>query len=136
MGILKLKKKKFYRHKSPIFLKNVDIGKVLVSTKISSGKKNYKYLIGYFYNDHKVNPLHIMLSKASIYIKHIKVMMKKLNGLLFEDDDLLEKYNAIWNKVSDHIKKEFDSEPVYNKKNYKNQNKLHIFTTSINFEYF
>ena len=63
-------------------------------------------------------------------------MMKKLNGLLFEDDDLLEKYNAIWNKVSDHIKKEFDSEPVCNKKNYKNQNKLHIFTTSINFKYF
>ena len=32
-----------------------------------------------------------------------------------EDDDLLKKYNAIWNKVSADIEKEFDSEPVYNK---------------------
>ena len=35
--------------------------------------------------------------------------------VVFEDDDLLEKYNAIWDKVSADIKKEFDSEPVYNK---------------------
>ena len=34
---------KFYRHKSPIPLWNVDIEKVLVSNKIFSGeKKNYK----------------------------------------------------------------------------------------------
>ena len=35
---------------------------------------------------------------------------------LTDDDDLLEKYNTIWDKVSADIKKEFDSEPVYNKK--------------------
>ena len=34
---------------------------------------------------------------------------------LTEDDDLLEKHNTIWNKVSADIKKEFDSKPVYNK---------------------
>ena len=33
--------------------------------------------------------------------------------LLIEDDDLLEKYNTIWNKVSADFKKEFDIEPVY-----------------------
>ena len=33
---------------------------------------------------------------------------------LIEDDDLLEKYNTIWDKVSADIKEEFDSEPVYN----------------------
>ena len=32
----------------------------------------------------------------------------------FEDDVLIKKYNTIWNKVSADIKKEFDSEPVYN----------------------
>ena len=31
-------------------------------------------------------------------------------------DDLLEKYNADWDKVSADIKKEFDSKPIYNKK--------------------
>ena len=34
---------------------------------------------------------------------------------LTEDDDLLEKHNTIWNKVSADIKKEIDSKPVYNK---------------------
>ena len=34
---------------------------------------------------------------------------------LIEDDDLLEKYNTIWDEVSADIKKEFDSEPAYNK---------------------
>ena len=34
---------------------------------------------------------------------------------LIEDDDLLEKYNTIWNKISADIKKEFNSESVYNK---------------------
>ena len=34
---------------------------------------------------------------------------------LIEDDDLLKKYNTIWDKVSADIKKEFDSEPIYNK---------------------
>ena len=31
---------------------------------------------------------------------------------MFEDNNLLEKYNAIWHKVSGDIKKEFDSTPV------------------------
>ena len=31
-------------------------------------------------------------------------------------NELLEKYNTIWNKISADIKKEFDSEPIYNKK--------------------
>ena len=34
---------------------------------------------------------------------------------LIKNDDLLEKYNTIWDKVSADIKKEIDSEPVYNK---------------------
>ena len=34
---------------------------------------------------------------------------------LIENDDLLEKYNTIWDKVSADIKKAFDSESFYNK---------------------
>ena len=36
------KKKKNYCNKTPIFLKDVDIEKVLVSNKISFSEKNYK----------------------------------------------------------------------------------------------
>ena len=31
-------------------------------------------------------------------------------------DELLEKYNRIWDKVSNSVKKRFDNEPVYNEK--------------------
>ena len=34
---------------------------------------------------------------------------------LIENDDFLEKYNTIWDKVIADIKKEFDSKPVFNK---------------------
>ena len=37
-----------------------------------------------------------------------------MDVLLIEDDDLSEKYNTTWIKVSAGIKKEFDSEPLYN----------------------
>ena len=38
-----------------------------------------------------------------------------MDVFLIENDDLVQKYNTIWDKVSADIKKEFDSEPVYNK---------------------
>ena len=60
---------KLYRYKCPIVLEDVDIDNTLVSNKISSGEKNYKYFIGYLYDDYKTKPLHIMLPKTSAYIK-------------------------------------------------------------------
>ena len=66
--ILKFKKN-FYRHKTLILLGDIGIEKLLVSNKISLGEKNYKYFIGYSYNDIKVRPLNIMLPKTSAYVK-------------------------------------------------------------------
>ena len=37
-------------------------------------------------------------------------------SFLITDDELSEKYNQIWEKVKNSLKKEFDSEPVYNEK--------------------
>ena len=108
---------------------DVDIVKVLVSNKIYFGEKHYKYFIGYLYNDHKVKPLHIMLPKTSAYVKSYYGQTKWMYFLI-EDDDLLEKYNTIWDKVSADIKKEFDSEKiikiiVYNKNYLKTKIKPH-----------
>ena len=44
---------------------------------------------------------------------------------LIEDDDLFEKYNTIWDKVSADIKKEFYSEPVINRYFLKTKIKSH-----------
>ena len=48
---------------------------------------------------------------------HIEETLVKLNIyiIFIKDDELLERYNEIYKKVRNSIKKEFDSEPVYNK---------------------
>ena len=42
--------------------------------------------------------------------------MKPNMSFFIKDDELLEKYNEIWEKVKNSIKEEFDSKPVYNEK--------------------
>ena len=49
-------------------------------------------------------PLHIMLPKTSTYVKSDDGQTK-LMYFLIEDDNLFEKYNVIWDKVSADIKK-------------------------------
>ena len=44
---------------------------------------------------------------------------------LIEKDDVLEKYNTIWDKLSADTQKEFDRNPVYNKKVLKTKIKSH-----------
>ena len=46
-------------------------------------------------------------------------------SLLTKDDGLLEKHNAIWDKVSTNIKKQFYSEPACNKEFLKTKMKSH-----------
>ena len=65
-----------------------------------------------------------MLPKTRAYVKSYDEQTKWMYFLI-EDDDLLEKYNTIWDKVSTDIKKEFDSEPVYNKVFLKTKIKSH-----------
>ena len=48
-----------------------------------------------------------------------------MDAFLIEDDDLLEKYNTVWDKVSADIKREFHSEPLYNKNYFKTKVRSH-----------
>ena len=43
---------------------------------------------------------------------------------LFNNKEILEKYNKIWNKNKSLFKKEFNSEPVYNDKYIKTKIKI------------
>ena len=42
---IEIEKSKFYHHNSPIYLKDVDMEKVLVSNKISFGEKSINTLL-------------------------------------------------------------------------------------------
>ena len=55
---------------------------------LSVKKEIYKYFIGYFCNDGKVKPLHIILPKTSAYVKSYDWCT--LMYFLIEDDVLWE----------------------------------------------
>ena len=44
-GDIEIEKNKLYRHRSPVLLRDVDIEKILLSNKVSSGERNYEYFI-------------------------------------------------------------------------------------------
>ena len=100
---IEIERKKITAVRLQFFLKDVDIEKVLVSKKISFGEKNYKYFIGYLYNGNKVKPWYIMLQKTSAYVSYDG--QAKWMYFLIEDDDFLEKYNSIWDKMSADVRK-------------------------------
>ena len=65
-----------------------------------------------------------MLPKTSANIKSYD---GQTNWTYFfiKDNDLLEKYNTIWDNFSADIRKEIDSEPVYNKNYLKTKIQSH-----------
>ena len=71
-----------------------------------------------------------MLPKSSAYVKRYDVQTKWM-CFLIEDDDLLEKYIAIWDKGSGHTEKEFDSEPVHDKNVLKTEINFSVMTLQI-----
>ena len=57
----------------------------------------------------------------------------KYISFFVKDDELLEIYNETWEKVKNSIKKEFDSEPVYNEKYLKAKIKSYNGRINTNF---
>ena len=58
---IEIKKQKFHQHERPISIKNEDIDKIVVSKKVSFGKKSFKQFIGY--KDAKKIYLYVYFSK-------------------------------------------------------------------------
>ena len=104
-------KLKLKNAKNSIFLYDVDINKILVSNKVSFCNKGFKYFIGYKYGK-EVRPLCVTFPKMRAYSRDFAG--NKYMSFLIKNDEILEKYNEIWNNVSNAIKKEYASEPVYN----------------------
>ena len=92
---IEIEKQKLHQHKRPISIKNIDITKIVVSNKIFFSKKSFKHFIVFKHD--KIKLLCIFDPKMSAYrrafdeIKHMSFLIK--------DDELLQKYNKIWEKV-------------------------------------
>ena len=68
-----------------------------------------KYFIGY--NDDVIRPLYIKLPQLIDYVKHFD--SNKIMSFKVSDNKLLEKYNKIWERVSNLMNIEFDNEYLY-----------------------
>ena len=93
---IEIQKQKFHQHQGAISIKNIDINKTVVSSKVTIRKKGFKYFIGYK-DSKKIRPLCIFLLKKSAYRKDFDET--KYISFLIKDDELLEKYNEIWEKI-------------------------------------
>ena len=90
------------RQKTPYNTTNVNNGKTIISNKVSFGKKGFKCFTDST-DDEKVKPLFMMLPKMSAYEKCFDET--KYMSFLIKYDELLVKYNKIWDKVRNSIKK-------------------------------
>ena len=82
-GDIEIQKRKCHPVKESISIKNIDINKIVVSNKVSFGKKGFKYFIGYK-DAKKIRPLCIFLPKMSIYKKDFD--QNKYVSFLIKDD--------------------------------------------------
>ena len=108
--IKKINKSNFHKNRKQFNIYDIDINKILVPKNESYGTKNSsKYFIGY--NDDVIRPLFIRLLQMIGYFKHFhsnKTMFFKVS-----DNKLLKKYNKIWERDSNLMNIQFDSESVY-----------------------
>ena len=113
-GDKKIDKKVFYNNKKQFNIKDTDINKKLISKPESYDKNNVrKYIIGY--NDNIIRPLQLFLPKMTGYLNIFESSTRKMS-FITDNNEFLERYTTIWEKISDLINKKFDSDPVYNNK--------------------
>ena len=110
----KINKKDFYNNKKQFNIKDIDINQILISKPESCNKNNMrKYIIGY--NDYTIRSLQLFLPKMTGYLTIFKDGNRKMS-FLTDNNEFLEKYTKIWEKISNLINIKFDSDPVYNNK--------------------
>ena len=128
-------KKAFHKNRKPININEVNIVEIVLSHKKSYGKDSSKYFIGY---RHKGNAfpssLCVKLPQMSAYAKYFDKNSKYIN-LLVNNTEILETYSEIWNEIKGLIKKESNSEPLYNDKYIKTKIKIHNNKVYTNFQH-
>ena len=112
-GDKKINKKDFYNNKKEFNIEDIDINKILISKPETYENNNRKYIIGY--NDNIISPLQLFFPKVIGYLNIFKDRARKMS-FFTDNNEFLERYTAICEKISDLVNKKFDSDPIYNNK--------------------
>ena len=111
---IRLNKREFHKSKQPIDLKSVNVDQIVVSDKSKHSDDGFKYFIGYKEGE-IVKPLCIILPQMSGYIKYFENGGKNM-CFMIKDDDVLDTYNKIWDKIKTKLNTKFHSASVYDEK--------------------
>ena len=109
-----LNEKEFYKSKEPNHLLSVDADQIVVSHKFKLTDDVFKSFIGYKEGE-IVKPLCIILPQTSRCIKYFEYGGMKMSFLI-KDNEVLEKYEQIWDLIRNKLKIKFHSKPAYDKK--------------------
>ena len=85
----------------------VNVDQIVLSDKLKHNDDGFKYFIGYKEDD-IVEPLCIILPQMSRYIKYFENGGKNMS-FVTKDDDVLDKYNEIWNMIKKTLNIKFHS---------------------------
>ena len=111
---IRVNKKEFYESKQPINLDLVNIDQIVTSDKFKHSDGGFKYFI--FYNESEiVKSLCIILPQLNAYIKYFGNGGKNIS-FVTKDDDVLDKYNEIWDKVKGKLNIQFHSMSIFDEK--------------------
>ena len=95
----------------------VNLDQIVVSDKFRHNDDGFKYFTGY--KEHEiVKPLCIILPQTTGYIKYFENGGKNMSFVI-KDDDMLDIYNEIWDKIKETLSINFHNMPVYDDKHIK-----------------
>ena len=104
-------KKEFLKSKQAINLDVINIDQIVVTDKFRHNDDGFKYFIGYKESE-IVKLLCITLPQMNAYKKKIEKGGKNISFII-KDDDVLDKYNEIWEKIKGKLNIKFHSMSIY-----------------------
>ena len=108
---IRVNKKEFHKSKKSINLDLANVDQIVISDKFKHSDDSFKYFIGYKEGE-IVKPLCIILPQMSGYIKYFENGGKNMYFMI-KNDDVLDKYNNIWDKIKGKLNIKFHSMSVY-----------------------
>ena len=96
---IRLNKREFHKSKQPIHLILVVVDQIVVSNKFKHSDDGLKYFIGY-QKDKIVKPSCIISPQMNVYIKYFENGGKD-KSFMIKDNNLLDKYNEIWDRIKE-----------------------------------
>ena len=111
---IRVNKKEFHKSKQPIDLNLTNVDQIIVSDIFKHNDDGFKYFIGYKEGE-IVKPLRMLLPQMSGYIKCFENGGKSMSFLI-KEDDVLDKYNEIWDRFKETLSIKFHSMLVYDEK--------------------